>query len=133
IYVNTLHVKVVDLRPDQKLIDAIYHHSPYDTNFASGFDWLLGQAIPVYRLFTHREPNIAAMTHIDNTIPSTIHFVGERSREISQLFPPEQISDDGMEIWLYNGTNDYFTTAWAVIDTRTKTNAQIYEEIHCTL
>lgn len=133
IYVNTLHIKTVNLKENQKLIDAIYHRSPYEENFATGMDWLIGQAISAYRLFTGQEPNIEAMFNIDPSLPSTVRFVGERCEEITKLFPPELISDDGMEIWLYDGTTDYFDTAWAVIDTREKTNNQIYEEIYSSL
>lgn len=133
IYVNTLHIKTIDIKENQKLINAIYHKSPYSESFATGMDWLIGQGISAYRLFTGKEPNVDAMFNIDCSMPSTIHLLGKRSEEITKLFPYELISEDGMKIWLYDGENDYSDRAWAVIDIRKKPNNQIYEEIYHSL
>lgn len=129
IIVNTLHEKVMEIGSDQRLVDAIYHHSPYENQYATGLDWLLGQALSAYRLFTGEEPNLEAMSKIDSTIPTTIRFVGNRSEELTRMFPQEMIGEDGMELWLYDGKSDFSKTAWAVIDATTKTNKEIYEEI----
>lgn len=132
IIVNTLHVKVLEVDPNQRLVDAIYHHSPYENQYATGLDWLIGQAISAYRLFTDEKPNIEAMKAIDGLIPKTIRFVGKRSEELTKMFPPELIGEEGMEIWLYDGESDFSKTAWAVIDATIKTNKEIYEEIYKT-
>lgn len=133
IVVNTLKVKILDIKQNQILIDAIYHNSPYQNQFATGLHWLIGQAVTAYRLFTNQEPDIEAMINIDPKIPTTIKFVGDRSNELTKLFPPNLIAPNGVEIWLYDGESDHFQTAWAVIDATTKSNQQIYEEIYRTL
>lgn len=131
IVVNTLHVKVFEPKENQTLVDAIYHHSPYEganCHYIDGLQWLKGQAVSAYRLFTSRE---AIIGDIDTTIPKTFTFVGRRAEEVTKKFPQERISDDGMEIWLYDGKmENYLLTAWAVIDASSKTNEEIYEEIY---
>lgn len=129
IIVNTLKVKAMNISKDQILIDAIYHDSPYSNSFANGMDWLVGQAIMSYKIFTKEDPDIEAMCQIDASRPTKLSFKGERSAEIETLFSKSLISDDGMEIWLYDGKSDYMNSAYAVIDAREKSKEKIYEEI----
>lgn len=131
IIVNTLHVKMMEPTVNQIFVDAIYHNSPYldaQCNYINGLEWLKGQAVSAYRLFTSCE---AVIGDITLTIPKTINLVGIRAEEVKKKFPAELIDDGGMEIWLYDGImEDYLNTAWAVIDATTKTNDEIYEEIY---
>lgn len=107
IIVNTLHVRVIDSIEDKIFIDAIYHGSPYSSeslkpNYIGGINWLIGQAIPAYRLFTGENPDINSMYNFADIVRAkSYHFIGKRANLFSDIDDSE-----GQVIWLYEDEND---------------------------
>ncbi len=119
IIVNTLKVKIIDNFCDNQLfIDAIYGGAPYGcfsekNNYIGGVNWLIGQAIPAYEIFTTISPSRDIIESVKAELSDGFNIIGT----VAEEYDLKQNSS-GRNVWLWREEEplSYLDSADIVID-----------------